>query len=195
MTSFFIRLKGWQLEALLIAAFLIPLAIHVFRFIALVGPDRETNGAVLITLFCQLCGFIIMLQVSISFSWQQATSRYLNNLLPGIDKDNPDYSLYTKFLFLDLFAGITGAVLFFTRYVFVLFFFALNHSWIFILFFILVVAMILLARRTFVFMYKAWTSLLTGTPYKSVEVNFFSTPSRAYLQNMIRQVYMKYGEC
>ena len=195
MTSFFIRLKGWQLGALEMAALLITLAIFILRLIALAGPDRKIDAAVLTTQFCQLCGFLTVLQVSILFTWQWTTSRYLNGLLPGNDKDNSDYSLYTKSLFLTLLYGIACAILFFTRYILVLFFFAVNHSWVFIVFFIAVVAMIFLARRTFVFTYKACTSLLTDTPYKNVKVDFFfKFPAQSNLQNMIRNVYLKYGE-
>ncbi|HET6994077.1 MAG TPA: hypothetical protein VFI06_03795 [Chitinophagaceae bacterium] len=193
MTRFFIRLKGWQLTVLMMAAFFIPVLIFIGQLIS--ELSRESKPAEdIVRWFLRAAGMATFLQVLVNFAWQRTTSSYLFGLLR--DKDNEDYTRLNWFLFFTLIYGLTIATFFFTGYVFYFFYYVLNHTWVVFPFLLLIIGGLFFVRKGFAFTYKASEALLNDTSYKSIRVDWFSIVFfRPFvLQNRIRQVYLKYGD-
>jgi hypothetical protein len=193
MTAFFVRLKAWQLIALRVAVFFIPVLIFFAQLSYELPRDPKPAGDV-IKLFLRTAGIAAFLQVLLNFTWQRAVISYLYSLLR--DKDNEDYTLTNWFLFFSLIAGVGWAGLFFTGYIFYVLNYFQHHNWMFIVFPLLTIATLIFVRKSLLFTYKASDSLLNGIPYKSVKTDWPSAMFfRPYLlQNRVRQVYLKYGD-
>jgi hypothetical protein len=192
MTSFFIRLKAWQLTALMMAVFFIPVLIFIVQ-LSYELPQDPKPAEIVVKLFFRTAGIVALLQVLLNFAWQRAITSYLYSLLR--DKDNEDYARLSWFHFFTLIFGITWASLFLTGYIFYFFYYMLNHAWLFAVFPLLTISTLFFVRKGLLFTYKASESLLNDVPYKSVKVDWFSMAffQPFSLQNRVRKVYLKYG--
>jgi len=191
MTTFFVRLKRWQLELLMVAIFIVPIVIlftwHFFvkpiPYPAIPGPLNKTIG------------LTIALVVIFSFAWQWTTSRYLFGLLRT--SDNHDYEQYNGFIVFMLLIGLVWALMFWTNYISFFAFYIIHHTWVLGAVFIVIITTIYFLRHALAFRFKACEALLKEVPYQSVKARFFShilIEHWSFPQNGIREVYLKYGE-
>ena len=194
MTTFFVRLKSWQLELLMVAIFTIPLVI-LFTWFFFFVPKQPAPGPDVLILLFKTTGLIVALTAIFTFTWQWTTSRYLFGLLRS--KENPDYEHYSAFNVVMLILALLWALLFWTGYIGVIPFLLIHHTWVLIPVFMVIIAAIYFLRHALAFRYKACEALLKEVPYHSVKAKFFSHILNQHWsvpQIAIREVYLKYGE-